>query len=127
LIQKKFCLFSEKAEEILNIKKFSRKLKNLLENISPESISIINGPFLIYGCLLILNNERYTLLYLLPFEIFEEKIVVNTIIKDLVSIIENTYDSLYITDGNKNTLRVNQAYERITGIKREEAAGKNMR
>ena len=47
--------------------------------------------------------------------------------KDLEAIIENTYDGLYITDGNANTLMVNQAYERIAGIKRSEVLGKNMR
>jgi len=47
--------------------------------------------------------------------------------KDLGAIIENTYDGLYITDGNANTLMVNQAYERIAGIKRSEVLGKNMR
>ena len=46
---------------------------------------------------------------------------------DLEAIIENTYDGIYITDGNANTLKVNRAYERITGIKREEVLGKNMR
>ncbi|MFA5317723.1 MAG: sigma 54-interacting transcriptional regulator, partial [Dehalococcoidales bacterium] len=47
--------------------------------------------------------------------------------KDLEAIIENTYDGLYITDGDANTLMINQAYERIAGIKREEVLGKNMR
>jgi len=47
--------------------------------------------------------------------------------QDLQAIIENTYDGLYITDGAANTLMINQAYERITGIKREEVLGKNMR
>ncbi len=51
----------------------------------------------------------------------------NKIVKDFESIIENTYDGLYITDGLANTLRVNKAYERITGIKREEVVGKNMK
>ncbi len=133
--KKNFVFFSQKAKEILNIKKLNRKLKSLLENIAPESLSIIdyeNRQFLIYSCFLIHYNENYTLLHLLPLEIFEEKIVVNTnsyknVIKDLESIIENTYDGLYITDGNANTLRVNRAYERITGIKREEVVGKNMR
>lgn len=46
---------------------------------------------------------------------------------DLEAIIENTYDGLYITDGNADTLMVNKAYERITGIKRSEVLGKNMR
>jgi len=49
------------------------------------------------------------------------------IAQDLQAIIENTYDGLYITDGDANTLMINQAYERITGIKREEVLGKNMR
>jgi len=46
---------------------------------------------------------------------------------DLEAIIENTYDGIYITDGNANTLKINRAYERITGIKREEVLGRNMR
>ena len=46
---------------------------------------------------------------------------------DPEAIIENTYDGLYITDGNADTLMVNKAYERITGIKRSEVLGKNMR
>jgi PAS domain S-box-containing protein len=46
---------------------------------------------------------------------------------DLEAIIDNTYDGLYITDGNANTLMINQAYERITGIRRDEVMSKNMR
>jgi PAS domain S-box-containing protein len=41
-------------------------------------------------------------------------------------VIESSYDGIYITDGEANTLRVNKAYERITGLKREEIIGKNM-
>ncbi|OPY76154.1 MAG: Limonene hydroxylase [Syntrophorhabdus sp. PtaU1.Bin058] len=48
-------------------------------------------------------------------------------INDLEAIIENAYDGLYITDGDANTLMINKAYERITGIKRQEVLGKNMR
>lgn len=48
-------------------------------------------------------------------------------VSDLEAIIENTYDGIYITDGYANTLKVNRAYERITGIKREEVLGRNMR
>ncbi len=46
---------------------------------------------------------------------------------NLEAVIENAYDGIYITDGNANTLKVNKAYERITGIKREEVLGRNMR
>ena len=45
----------------------------------------------------------------------------------LDAIIESSYDGLYITDGEANTLRVNQAYERISGLKREDIIGRNMR
>jgi PAS domain S-box-containing protein len=46
---------------------------------------------------------------------------------DFEAILENTYDGLYITDGNANTIMVNKAYERITGIRRDEVLGKNTR
>ena len=46
---------------------------------------------------------------------------------DLEAIVENTYDGLYITDGRANTLKVNKAYQRITGISAEEVIGKNMK
>ena len=44
--------------------------------------------------------------------------------EELDAIIESSYDGLYITDGRSKTLRVNQAYERITGLKREDLIGK---
>jgi PAS domain S-box-containing protein len=40
--------------------------------------------------------------------------------KELDAIIESSYDGLYITDGQSKTLRVNQAYERITGLRKGE-------
>ena len=43
------------------------------------------------------------------------------------AIFENSYDGIYITDGEGNTLRVNKAYERITGLKRKNLLGKNMK
>lgn len=47
--------------------------------------------------------------------------------KRLDRIIEYSYDGIYITDGNANTLRINKGYERITGLKRESMLGRNMR
>ncbi len=57
----------------------------------------------------------------------EEKICGKYAAFDLEAIIDNTYDGLYITDGSANTVMINQAYERITGIRRDEVMGKNMR
>lgn len=40
---------------------------------------------------------------------------------------ECSYDGIYITDGKGTTLRINKSYERITGLKRENLLGRNMK
>ncbi len=45
---------------------------------------------------------------------------------ELESIIESSYDGIYIADGEANTIKINKSYERITGLNREELIGKNM-
>lgn len=47
-------------------------------------------------------------------------------IVELESIIENLSYGIYITDGEGNTLRVNPAYEAMSGLKQQELVGKNM-
>lgn len=47
--------------------------------------------------------------------------------QELETIIESISDGVYITDGEGNTLRINSAYKRISGIKAEEVIGRNMR
>ncbi|WP_313758016.1 sigma 54-interacting transcriptional regulator [Tissierella sp.] len=42
-------------------------------------------------------------------------------------ILDSSYDGIYITDGEANTIMVNKAYERIAGIKIDELIGRNMR
>lgn len=46
--------------------------------------------------------------------------------KKLDTVLESSYDGIYITDGNAVTIRVNKAYERITGLKIEEFLGKHV-
>ena len=46
--------------------------------------------------------------------------------KKLDTVLESSYDGIYITDGNAVTTRVNKAYERITGIRAEEVLGKHV-
>lgn len=46
---------------------------------------------------------------------------------ELDSIIECSYDGIYITDGEANTIKINNAYERITGLKKAEVMGRNMK
>ncbi|WP_353094577.1 sigma 54-interacting transcriptional regulator [Tissierella praeacuta] len=42
-------------------------------------------------------------------------------------ILDSSYDGIYITDGEANTIMVNKAYERIAGIKTDELIGRNMK
>lgn len=46
--------------------------------------------------------------------------------REIEAIIESSYDGIYVTDGEANTIRVNSAYEKITGIKASEVIGRNM-
>ncbi|MEB3101846.1 PAS domain S-box protein [Ferviditalea candida] len=52
---------------------------------------------------------------------------VQSLNKQLDSIIHSSYDGIFISDGKGNGIKVNQAYERITGVKPEELLGKNMK
>ncbi len=127
--------FSKKAKSLLDVNELSQNEKQIFHDCDLDSFKIVdfNGKSLIVYChKLAFGNDYFTLSHLFLLSYFEEKIVKNTdcyknVIKDLESIIENAYDGLYITDGKANTLRVNVAYERITGIKREEVVGKNMK
>jgi len=49
------------------------------------------------------------------------------IVKKLESIIDNSFDGIYITDGDANTILVNKSYENITGLKKEDLLHKNMK
>ncbi len=44
----------------------------------------------------------------------------------LDAIIESSFDGIFVTDGEGRVLRVNKAYERITGIKAHEVVGRTM-
>ncbi|WP_206427347.1 sigma-54 interaction domain-containing protein [Clostridium rectalis] len=46
---------------------------------------------------------------------------------ELDAVIECSYDGIYITDGEANTLKLNKSYEKITGLTRDFMIGKNMK
>ena len=46
--------------------------------------------------------------------------------RELEAIFESSYDGFYIADGKADTIRVNKAYERITGLSREKLIGRNL-
>lgn len=45
----------------------------------------------------------------------------------LDAIIEHSFDGIYITDGEANTIMVNRAYQNITGLTKADVIGKNMK
>lgn len=45
----------------------------------------------------------------------------------LEAIIESSFDGIYITDGSAVTIMINKSYEAISGLRREEVLGKDMR
>ena len=45
---------------------------------------------------------------------------------ELTAIIESSFDGIYVTDGAAKTIRVNKAYEELTGLRREELLGRTM-
>jgi len=44
---------------------------------------------------------------------------------EMKGIIESCFDGIYVTDGDGRTIRVNTAYERITGIRRDDVLNRN--
>ncbi|ABB14948.1 sigma-54-dependent transcriptional regulator [Carboxydothermus hydrogenoformans Z-2901] len=46
--------------------------------------------------------------------------------EELEAIIESSYDGIYVSDCTGKTLRINKAYERITGIKKDEVIGRRL-
>lgn len=52
---------------------------------------------------------------------------VKGLMNELEAIINSSYDGMFITDGQGVVLRLNRAYERITGINAAEVIGKDMR
>jgi len=48
------------------------------------------------------------------------------LVRELEAIFENSQDGIYLADGQGKTLRVNQAYESITGLDRDDLLGQHL-
>lgn len=59
-------------------------------------------------------------------DIVEELAYTQELNRELDAIFDSSFDGLYITDGEANTLRLNKGFERITGIMESECKGRNM-
>lgn len=67
------------------------------------------------------------------FEKMDKKAILDVLQKSLDrisildEIIESSMDGIYITDGDANAIRINEAFERISGLERKNLLGKNNR
>ncbi len=59
-------------------------------------------------------------------ELVKESEYTKKLNRELDAIIESSFDGLYVTDGQANTLMLNQGFERITGVMGHECIGRNM-
>jgi len=57
----------------------------------------------------------------------DDKLHISDMRELFVSVLESSYDGIYITDGQANTIIVNRSYEQITGLSRADLLGRNMR
>lgn len=110
-------------------------LKAAMESGKPQigrRLSLPHGSIIANRCPIVLNGKVVGLISIFQ-DISEYEAIISELKgyqelnKQLEAIIESSSDGLYITDGQANTIRVNQAYERITGLKRENLLGCNMR
>ncbi len=59
-------------------------------------------------------------------KISAELTYVKNLNKEMDAVIESFFDGLYITDGNGITLRLNRAFEKLTGVKASECLGRDV-
>lgn len=59
-------------------------------------------------------------------KVIDELVKVKKLSKKLDTILESSYDGIYLTDGEGVTTMVNKAYERITGLLAEDVIGRNV-
>ena len=112
-----------------------RDVKNILETGQPQigkRINLRQSAIIVNRTPIVINGQIEGVV-----SIFQDISEYENIITELKSyqelhrrleaIIESSYDGLYITDGKAKTLLVNSAYERITGISRNNLIGRNMK
>ncbi|WP_169733577.1 sigma 54-interacting transcriptional regulator [Clostridiisalibacter paucivorans] len=140
--------FNKTALKILGVDKYDVKdshISDIFEkfriekNILKEFNSIYKekirykGKLLIYDFIPLRIDDKLwgaTILFqdITSFEKILKELEINRkLSKRLDRTIEYSYDGIYITDGKGKTIRVNESYERITGLKRANLIDRNMK
>ncbi|MDD2373241.1 MAG: CBS domain-containing protein, partial [Syntrophomonadaceae bacterium] len=115
------------AEEIISNPEILELLTG--EIVYPDNKVTLNGSsFIPYRKDVFINQERIGRVMVLR-DISEIEMLVREseytrrLNNELEAIIESSFDGLYVTDGQANTLRINKGFERIMGITYEQCVG----
>ena len=111
----------------------SELLVTLTHNYSKKEIRLIkNEKNYILRCNSFEYNTNFSgWIWSIDFFSIDDDIKIKNVInsaseQELNAIIESVSDGIYVTDGKGKTLRVNSAFEQITGIKSRDVVGKNV-
>ena len=105
-----------KTREPLLAQKITLNNTVVMANYSPViTDSVLAGAICVFQDISILENT------------FSELNYVRGLMHEQEAVIGSSYDGIFITDGNGVVLRLNQAYERMTGIKAADVVGKSMK
>lgn len=140
----KLCVFNEAAQNVLQIPPdaYDRDFSAICP--SAEIVSLINKA--VGGLKRIVNlNERFFLCHSFQIDdkVFTGCLIIMTDVTEmehiklqlleaqglkdeLDTIIQASFDYIFVTDGKGNVLKLNDSYTRITGIKADEVLGKNI-
>lgn len=143
---KNITLVSKQAGKILDLNTRQALGRPLKEVISDENIiDLLSRPELLLGGKIRLGSRSFV-----PFsknvikdqeiigrvlvlrdvseleQVLQESEFMKDLNKELEAIIDSSFDGLYVTDGQANTLRVNAGFERIMGVTKEKCVGRNM-
>lgn len=117
------------ATEIIDNQEILSLLKEA--NHTEKGITIKGNNYISFCKDILVNHECIGRLLLLRDmseieQLVHESEYTKRLNRKLEAIIESSFDGLYLTDGQANTLRLNQGFERIMGITKEQCLGRNM-
>jgi PAS domain S-box-containing protein len=145
-INEKICIYNAAAEKFLNVKApeaLGKSIKKVFaittlgdiiktgQTQSAQKVWIGGKTFISNGTPLYKKNKIVGAVAVLH-EISELDNIVKELNfskqlnKELDALFESSFDGLYLTDGEGNTLRVNKGFERVTGVPASKCLGRNM-
>jgi PAS domain S-box-containing protein len=121
-----------KDKEILT---FFQKIYSVLakgRKVANHKIKVKHTVLVVSGTMLLKNDKPDGVVVIFQdvsdFEFVAEELrVVRQLNMELDAIINNSYDGIWVIDGNGVILKVNKTYEAFSGIKIEEVIGRNIR